>query len=333
MRGYIFVTRKCFSTMKTLFSISFALLALLSLSAQTNYEKADSVAKTFNEDYADATDLALKLTKPFCTEAEKARVIFAWVAMNIRYDYKKYKDPPPKPHFSGSTRKEVEKKVQEWQENEIRKTLRSKKGVCADYSRLYQKMCESAGLESVVVTGLSRKLTGRGDDHAWNAVKISGQWHLLDATWGAGFVDDEDEHFVRRYMPAFFGTPPALFILHHLPNEDKWQLLEKPISKKEFDKQPKVNFSNPDCPLLAFSPENGKINVKDGKAEVRFKFESMPAFFGVLAGKNRQMLPQVQKTDDGWATLTFSPGKASTVSVFAGKNEQKATMLAQFSVE
>jgi len=188
------------------------------------------------------------------------------------------------------------------------------------------------GLESIVVTGLSRRMSGRGGDHAWNAVKIGGQWQLLDVTWGAGFVDD-DERFVRRYMPAFFATPPAFFILHHLPDDEQWQLLEKPVSKKEFDKQPNVNFSHPDWTVLAFSPENGKTTLRDGMAEVRLKFETVPAFFGVLIGKNKQIVPQVQKTNDGWAILTFASGSASTVSVFAGKSEKNAVMLAQFAVE
>ncbi len=319
--------------MKTLATAALILAAIFSLQSQPNYAKADSIAKTFDESYTNAADLARQLAKPFDTEAEKARVIFAWVAMNIRYDYKKYKDPPPSPRFSGSTRQEVEKKMEEWQEGEIRKTLRSKKGVCEDYSQLYHKMCASVGLESVVVTGLSRKMTGRGGDHAWNAVKIGDQWQLLDATWGAGFVDDDDEHFVRRYMPAFFATPPALFILQHLPDDEKWQLLEKPVSKKEFDKQANVNFSHPDWTILAFSPENGKVALKNGKAEVRLKFETVPTFFGVLIGKNKQIVPQVQKADDGWAVLIFPSGRGSTVSIFAGKSEKNAVMLAQFAVE
>ncbi|MFN0217161.1 MAG: transglutaminase domain-containing protein [Saprospiraceae bacterium] len=320
--------------MKTLFTLSLALLAAFSLCAQANYEKADSVAKAFKEEYADAADLALKLTKPFSTEREKARVIFAWVAFNIRYDYKKFKHPPPRPRISGRTPQEFEKNMRELHENEISNTLRSKKGICADYSRLFQKMCEAAKLESVIVTGVSRKLGGKGGgSHAWNAIKIEGKWCLLDATWGAGIVDREDEHFVRRYTPAYFATPPNLFVLNHLPDDEKWQMREKPISKAEFKKQPIVFFSNPDFPLEAFSPENGKIALKEGKAEIRFKLAKMPEVFVVTAGKKREIPAQLQEREDGWAVLTFSPGMASEISVFVGSSRLKTMMLAQFSIK
>lgn len=320
--------------MKTTFALSLIYFAVCSLYAQAGYQKTDSIAKAFNEPYTDASDLAYKLTGPFAAEEEKARVIFAWIAFNIRYDYKKYKDPPPKPRISGRTPQELNENIRKWEENEIGNTLRIKKGVCADYSCLFQKMCEAIGLESVIVTGLSRKPNGRaGGDHAWNAVKIGGQWRLLDATWGAGYVDDDDERFIRRYTPAFFLTDPTFFILNHLPDDDQWQLLDEPLSKKEFNKQPMVYYSNPDFPLEAFSPESGKIVPVGDQAEIRLKFGSMPEVFVVAAGKNREIPAQIQKKDDGWAVLTFSAARASDISVFVGKSRQKTMMLAQFSVE
>lgn len=320
--------------MKTVAFFSMIFFAVCSLSAQTGYTRADSVAKAFDQSYGDAADLAHKLTGPFNTEEEKARVIFAWIAHNIRYDYKKFKDPPPKPRITGRTPRELSDNIRKWEENEIKNTLRSKKGVCEDYSRLFQKMCASVGLESAVVTGDSRKPNGKvGRDHAWNAVKTGGQWRLLDATWGAGYIDDDDERFVRRYAPAFFATPPALFILNHLPDDDKWQLLDKPVAKKDFSKQPLINFSHPDYPIKAFYPENGKITPAEGKAEVRLQLGAMPTVFVVAANKTKEIPVQLQKKDDGWVVLTFSPGRASEINVFVGESRRKTTMLAAFAVE
>ena len=34
------------------------------------------------------------------TERDKARAIFAWIGHNIRYDYKKYQNPPDPPRFT-----------------------------------------------------------------------------------------------------------------------------------------------------------------------------------------------------------------------------------------
>jgi len=318
--------------MKTLPFLSFLFLLANSLPAQQEYERVDSIVQSFQEPYSDPAGLALLLTKPFRTEREKARAIFAWVSFNIRYDYKKYKDPPSTHYFTGANAKELEKNMREYREKGIRSTLKSKKGVCSDYSHLVQKMCEAAGLECTLIGGQARTLRGRSGTHAWNAVKFDGRWHLLDATWGAGFIDREDEKFVRRYSPAFFDTAPSLFILNHLPDEEKWQMLEKPLSKKEFAKQPTVNFSNPDYPITAYTPGNGKIVPVGGKAEIRIQFGAAPKVFVVSAG-NREFPTDVETTEDGWTVLRFAPGGASEIKVFGGESWERTVIVGKFEVE
>lgn len=51
-------------------------------------------------------------------------------------------------------------------------------GVCASYSASFKLLADAADLESIVVTGyLNGNLA-----HAWNKVKIDGQWNILDVT-------------------------------------------------------------------------------------------------------------------------------------------------------
>ncbi len=286
--------------MKTVLLLAFAGVFVHSLRAQPDFEKADAFARSFKNSYKDAADLALQLTKPFETEAEKARVIFTWVAENIRYDYAKFKNPPPKPVYRGRTRQEIEEEKKEWLEEDLQYTLRKKKGVCADYSQLVQRMCETAGLESVIVSGESRRLRGRSGSHAWNAIKIDGQWRLVDATWGSGYIDDESDRFVSRFSPGFFDTPPDLFALDHFPTEEKWQLLEKPVLKTDFRKQPMVNYGNPAFALRSFAPSDGKLRMINGQTEVRLKFgQAPPPALLVVAGLKRVLTAEVKTTDDG----------------------------------
>ena len=47
-------------------------------------------------------------------------------------------------------------------------------GVCDSYSKLYEKLLQACGLESVRFTG---------GDHSWNAVNIGGSWCHIDTTW------------------------------------------------------------------------------------------------------------------------------------------------------
>lgn len=51
-------------------------------------------------------------------------------------------------------------------------------GVCASYSAAFKLLADAAGLESIVVTGY---LEG-SVPHAWNKVRIDGNWYIVDAT-------------------------------------------------------------------------------------------------------------------------------------------------------
>src|SRR5262249_35212157 len=75
-------------------------------------------------------------------------------------------------------------------------------------------------------------------NHAWNAVRIDGHWHLVDATWGAGSVGDKK--FLKRYRDYYFLTPPEQLIFSHFPDDVRWQLLEPPVTQAEFEHWPKI---------------------------------------------------------------------------------------------
>jgi transglutaminase/protease-like cytokinesis protein 3 len=67
-------------------------------------------------------------------------------------------------------------------------------------------------------------------------VKTDGAWQLVDATWGSGGSTSEDEkeiYFSEIDMRYFFADPKD-FVTDHFPADSKWQLLDKPISKREF---------------------------------------------------------------------------------------------------
>ncbi|MCB5955772.1 transglutaminase domain-containing protein [Enterococcus sp. CWB-B31] len=56
--------------------------------------------------------------------------------------------------------------------------LINKVGVCASYASAFKLLADEAGLETIVVTGYLD-----GDlPHAWNKVKVNGEWNVLDST-------------------------------------------------------------------------------------------------------------------------------------------------------
>ncbi len=122
--------------------------------------------------------------------------------------------------------------------------FKTRKAVCAGYSRLFMALAHEMGILAVYVTGDARDLQGMtapGTGHAWNAVQIEDQWYLLDTTWGSGLVGNDG--FVRRYNPDYLFTPPEVFGVDHFPTESKWQLKNKPISRETFERQPLLRAS------------------------------------------------------------------------------------------
>jgi hypothetical protein len=169
--------------------------------------------------------LAGYLAGPARTAKEKARAVYTWIAANIEYDDAVY--------FGRAAHDDGRPET----------TLKRRKGVCAGYSNLYQSLARAAGLEVATISGHGKGYSYRPGDtrldtnHDWNALRIDGEWLLLDATWGAGFLG-EDRRFEKAFDDFWFLTPPRFFIFSHFPEDEKWQLLPKPITKAVYSRAP-----------------------------------------------------------------------------------------------
>jgi transglutaminase/protease-like cytokinesis protein 3 len=202
-------------------------LAISSRAAAADYTAIDRHALSAPPAVtASIQSLSAYLIKPARTDAEKARAIFRWMTANITYDVAGY--------LSGRSG-----------DNSAESTLKSRRSVCAGYGNLFEALAVAAGLEVVVISGYAR---GTGyvpgqtiptkSNHDWNAVKIDGRWQLIDATWGAGHMIGRD--YIHVFDEFYFMTPPEKLIYDHLPDDPKWQLLRRPVTKKEFENRPKV---------------------------------------------------------------------------------------------
>lgn len=58
--------------------------------------------------------------------------------------------------------------------------LLHQEGVCESYAVAFYMMAKIAGLDCHYVAG---SVTTTGDDHAWNRVKVDGEWYYIDCTW------------------------------------------------------------------------------------------------------------------------------------------------------
>lgn len=184
-------------------------------------EVEDSVINPVGNDYNEGSVeyLVYEITKINESPSKVTKEIYDWITENIEYDMEGL--------ITGAVDRSAEG------------TFVNRKSVCTGYAELFCKMCKLAGIDSVfVVIGCVKKESRevkeiRDDRHAWNIVKYSGEWHIVDCTWGAGYVDSSNEfHFNKDEF--YFDADPSSLIKTHFPDEERWQMLGFPVTFEEF---------------------------------------------------------------------------------------------------
>ena len=78
-------------------------------------------------------------------------------------------------------------------ENDAYGALVDGNAVCEGYSRAFQLLCNKANIDCVMVSG-----TVDNTNHAWNCVKIGGEWYQIDVTWND--TDGEKDYLQNDYF-------------------------------------------------------------------------------------------------------------------------------------
>lgn len=258
---------------------------------QGNYQNLDRLARSINYTGNSVSELAKILSKYAKTEAEKARIIYVWITHNIAYDVASF--------LSGN-----------YGDASPYTVLKNRFAVCSGYANLYQALAEKMGLKSVVVIGYAKGLgyiVGDSDNigHAWNTVRINNAWYLIDATWGAGVVNNNQ--FQRQFNPHYFATPPAQLIYTHFPEQTWWQLLPKVYKKQQFDSWPIVTsqFFRDGIKLVNYKSYNIQSS---GMTEVILQVPPHTQIFAQLQQNNLSInghLPLIQRVN-GQAIIKVS---------------------------
>ena len=104
-------------------------------------------------------DIADEICTDCDTDAEKVQAIYSWMVANLEYDYDYHVV---------------------FQYIDVRKTLRTKQGVCFDFSHLFAAFCRSQNIPCYAVDGISYK--DSTVSHTWNRVYYDGSWWNMDVT-------------------------------------------------------------------------------------------------------------------------------------------------------
>lgn len=243
----------------------------VSLIAQTDpsYNKIDSFVKNFPfrpATIADIKTLAREIKNQFHTEKELTRAAFIWITDNIAYDCDGYR------HNNGLYR--------------LEDVIIARKAVCSGYASLMKLFCDEFGIECVIINGFATgiglteaSLDSLKTNHAWNAVKINGEWKLVDATWGSGSADNDCSEAYRNRDESYFFSQPGTLINTHFPDSSRWQLLDTPITASQFVKSVKSWKTAKE--VDAEKPKDSVIRKKIGET-IRFLFKQRDTFNMVI---------------------------------------------------
>ncbi|XP_012284917.1 hillarin [Orussus abietinus] len=191
------------------------------------------------EDQKTFTDLVRQLVSRCGSDIEKARTIFRWITVKnlntMQFDDDLRGDTPMG-------------------------LLRGIKHGTESYHVLFKRLCSYAGLHCVVIKGYSKSAGYqpgvRFEDskfrNSWNAVYVAGAWRFVQCNWGArhlvnakevprpGQTKGNSDSLRYEYDDHYFLTDPREFIYEFFPLQEEWQLLQQPISVKDFEELPFV---------------------------------------------------------------------------------------------
>lgn len=186
-----------------------------------DYVTIDQRIKTLTkDDKMTIPELVKTITPGYATTELKARAVYDWISLNIRYDDAKLYNGNPLEYQS-----------------DPEKILQQKKGICSEFTTLARSMFTEAGIPCEIINGnaldcQTHVLTG----HSWNAIQLAGKWQLIDVTWAAN-----ESLETGNISNAYYLVPPDHFILTHLPDEKKWSFLDSIPSIREFADHPIVD--------------------------------------------------------------------------------------------
>ncbi|MFE3867256.1 transglutaminase domain-containing protein [Flavobacterium sp. LS2P90] len=205
--------------MKNIYLLLCLFLSVFSFGqSQTEYTLIDNqISKIPNNSSYSTKGIANYINSHFKTDNDKIRAIFYWTASNISYDM----DNRPTSNSRESS------------ENKIKNILKTRKGVCSDYTEIFNDLANKVGIKAVIVSGYTKQ-NGAIDtiSHAWCAAKINNRWYLFDPTWGSGFVNNG--RFSKKIDNSYFKVSPSQSIASHIPFDYLWQFLNYPITNQEF---------------------------------------------------------------------------------------------------
>lgn len=128
---------------------------------------SDELLRKDKELYQRCVELIDQLITDDMTDYEKEWAIYSWLVNHVTYDWRQNDPKQTAPRTSFQPYGAI---VQET-------------AVCLGYASAFQLFMDMLDVECITVIGAAFSSSG---DHAWNMVRLDGEWYCVDATWDLG---------------------------------------------------------------------------------------------------------------------------------------------------
>ncbi len=227
-----------------------------------DFQEVDRYARNAPKNVQSIDELASYFSSIETKPIEKARMIYVWLTDNISYDAKAYN-------------------LKNIGDNSSSTVFKTKKAVCAGFANLYTDLGEKLGLEIETISGVAKGYEFEenvSDDleesinHAWNAIRIDGEWRVFDATWGEGYGMSNKKgklESTKKFDETWFNVNPVNALFTHFPEDMNKQYINNPIRFESFLTLPYLlpsafnsGWLNPE-EILTKQKENKKIDLPE----------------------------------------------------------------------
>lgn len=147
------------------------------------------------------------------TDLEKETAIYYWVVHNVNYGWQ---------HMDVMA--ELSRAAYEPYGG-----LVDREAVCLGYAATFQMLCDLAGVECITIAGAC---FSSEEHHAWNMVRLNGEWYCVDVTWDSNFREQSESEWPAEYWNYFNVTSDEMAKSH------QWDYANTPEATAEDRGQP-----------------------------------------------------------------------------------------------
>lgn len=169
-------------------------------------------------------DIIQKINTIATSDTQKVVLAAAWMYDHITFDMEKFERGGSIAHY--------------------KTVLKTRKGICSDYTALFAEFCNRLGIKNEIIEGYVQELNEnktvfKETNHAWNVVKLGKEWFHCDLLWMSGGIKKASGQFTfeKQLNDDMLLTQSQEFLSNHIPADPMWQLSNTPLSLKEMSQK------------------------------------------------------------------------------------------------